>query len=128
MWFRIVITAATTNDYKFISKNYVKFFLFGIGYAIASLSCTIPIFLLVVFQGLSAGGVVQGSLVFFSYALGMGAVMTIISLAIAISNQAFVKWLKKLGPKMNIITSIVLILAGSYLIYYNLVTGKLLTW
>ena len=120
-------TATATNDYKFSSKNYVKFFLFGIGYAIASLSCTIPIFLLVVFQGLSAGGVVQGYLVFFSYALGMGAVMTIISLAIGISNQTFVKRLKKLAPKMNIITSILLILAGSYLIYFNLVVGRLLT-
>ena len=117
----------TTNDYKFSSKNYVKFFLFGIGYAIASLSCTIPIFLLVVFQGLSAGGVVQGSLVFFSYALGMGAVLIAVSLVIAIStNEILLKWLAKLAPKMNTITSIFLILAGSYLLYYNLVIGKLL--
>src|SRR5712691_8302702 len=108
------------------NSGYTNFFLFGIGYAIASLSCTLPIFLLVVFQALSAGGIVQGSFVFLSYALGMGAVMIAVSLAIAISNQTFLKWLRKLAPKMNIITSIVLILAGSYLIYYNLVIGKLL--
>jgi cytochrome c biogenesis protein CcdA len=108
------------------NSGYTTFFLFGIGYAIASLSCTLPIFLLVVFQGLSAGGIVQGSFVFLSYALGMGAVMMAVSLAIGISNQTFVKWLRRLAPKMNVITSIVLILAGSYLIYYNLVVGKLL--
>jgi cytochrome c biogenesis protein CcdA len=56
----------------------------------------------------------------------MGAVMVAVSLAISASNQTFVKWLRKLAPKMNVITSIVLILAGSYLIYYNLVVGKLL--
>lgn len=107
-------------------SSHLNFFLFGIGYAIASLSCTLPIFLLVVIQGLSAGGIAEGSIVFLSYALGMGTVMIAVSLAIGISNQTFVKWLRRLEPKMNIITSVVLILAGSYLVYYNLVIGKLL--
>jgi cytochrome c biogenesis protein CcdA len=105
--------------------SFLNFFLFGIGYSIASLSCTLPLFLLIVFQGLSAGGIKEGSIVFLTYALGMGIVMIAISLAISASNQTFVKWLKKLAPKMNLMTSIVLILAGSYLIYYNLVIGKL---
>lgn len=100
-------------------------FLFGIGYSIASLSCTLPLFLLIVFQGLSAGGIREGSIIFLTYALGMGSIMVAISLAISASNQTFVKWLRNLAPKMNLITSIVLILAGSYLIYYNLVIGKL---
>jgi cytochrome c biogenesis protein CcdA len=106
--------------------SFVNFFLFGIGYSIASLSCTLPLFLLIVIQGLSAGGINEGSIVFLTYALGMGSVMIAISLAISASNQTFVKWLSKLAPKMNLITSIVLLLAGSYLIYYNLVVGKLL--
>ena len=106
--------------------SFVNFFLFGIGYSIASLSCTLPLFLLIVFQGLSAGGIREGSIVFMTYALGMGSVMIAISLAISASNQTFVKWLRKLAPKMNLITSIVLILAGSYLIYYNLIVGRLL--
>ena len=108
-------------------SGYANFFLFGIGYSIASLSCTLPLFLLIVFQGLSAGGISEGSVVFMTYALGMGSVMIAISFAISASNQTFVNWIRKLAPKMNIITSVVLILAGSYLIYYNLVVGKLLT-
>ncbi|MGB7955328.1 MAG: cytochrome c biogenesis protein CcdA [Candidatus Nitrosopolaris sp.] len=115
----------SSNDGK--KPGYANFFLFGIGYSIASLSCTLPLFLLIVFQGLSAGGIREGSIVFMTYALGMGSVMIAISLAISASNQTFVKWLRKLAPKMNIITSIVLILDGSYLIYYNLVVGKLLS-
>jgi cytochrome c biogenesis protein CcdA len=96
-------------------------------YAIASLSCTLPIFLLVVFQGLSTGGIAEGSIVFLMYALGMGSVMIAISLAVTLSDQTFVKWLRRLTPKMNFITSILLIMAGSYLIYYNLIIGKLLS-
>jgi cytochrome c-type biogenesis protein len=114
----------SSNEAK--KPGYANFFLFGIGYSIASLSCTLPLFLLIVFQSLSAGGIKEGSIVFMAYALGMGSMMVAISLAISASNQTFIKWLTKIASKMNIVTSIVLILAGSYLIYYNLVVGRLL--
>lgn len=114
----------SNNYYKKLS--YTNFFLFGTGYAIASLICTLPIFLLVVFQRLSAGGIAQGSIVFLTYFLGMGLIMIVVSIAIGVSNQTLIKWLKRIGSKMNAITSIVLIFAGSYLIYYNLVVGRLL--
>lgn len=118
----------TTNSGNESGKkpSFVNFFLFGIGYSIASLSCTLPLFLLIVFQSLSAGGIKEGSIVFMAYALGMGSIMMAISIAISASDQTFIKWLRKIAPKMNIVTSIVLILAGSYLIYYNLVVGRLL--
>lgn len=107
--------------------SFLNFFLFGIEYSIASLSCMLPLFLFIIFQGLSAGGIREGAIVFLTYALGMGSVMIAISLAISASNQTFARYLKRLAPKMNIITSVVLILAGSYLIYYNLIIGKLLS-
>jgi pimeloyl-ACP methyl ester carboxylesterase len=72
------------------------------------------------------GGIAQGSIIFLTYSLGMGLIMIAVSIAIGISNQTFVKWLKKIRSKMNTITGIVLILAGSYLIYYNLVIGRLI--
>ena len=59
-------------------------FLFGIGYALASLSCALPVFLaavgIVFGAGLSSGGVLKvlfGSLV---YSLGMGCVMTCLTI------------------------------------------------
>lgn len=83
------------------------------------------IFLLIVFQGLSLGGILATT-VFLAYASSMGVLMIAVSIAIGMSNETFVKWLRKIVPKMNIITSIVLIMAGSYLIYYNLIVGRLL--
>ena len=68
----------------------------------------------------------DGFLVFLIYALGMGTVMIGVSLAISISNQAFMRLMVKLSSKINVITSIVLIGAGLYLLYYNLIIGKLL--
>jgi len=115
------------NDNNKNNKTkYLKFFLFGIGYSIASLSCTLPVFLLVVFQGISTGGLLDGFLVFLLYALGMGTVMIGVSLAISISNQVFMRLMAKLSSKINVISSIVLIGAGLYLLYYNIIIGKLL--
>jgi len=108
--------------------DYYYFILFGIGYAIVSLNCTLPLFLFLVSQGISAGGLVQGSIVFLTYALGMGTMMTIISVLLGISNQTFARvYSTKLTRHMNAITSAVLIIAGVYLVYYSLVIGKLIT-
>ena len=69
----------------------------------------------------------QGSIIFLTYALGMGTMMTIISLLVGISNQTFAKlYSTKLAHHMNVITSVFLILAGIYLVYYCLVIGKLM--
>jgi cytochrome c-type biogenesis protein len=107
--------------------DYRYFFVFGIGYAIISLNCTLPLFLFLISQGISAGGLAQGSVIFLTYALGMGTVMTIISALVGISNQTFTKlYATKLAKHMNVITSVILILAGIYLVYYSLIAGKLM--
>ena len=121
---------------KFFSKSksnynskidYCYFFLFGIGYAIISLNCTLPLFLFVTSQGMSAGGIIQGLVVFLTYALGMGTMMTIISSLVSISNQKFNKiYSTKLAHNLNTITGVILIVAGIYLVYYNVVIGKLM--
>jgi cytochrome c biogenesis protein CcdA len=116
------------NKTNCISKiDYSYFFLFGIGYAIISLNCTLPLFLFVISQGISAGGTVQGFVIFLTYALGMGAMMTIISSLVSISNQKFNKiYSTKLAHNLNTITGAILIVAGIYLVYYNMIIGKLM--
>jgi hypothetical protein len=44
--------------------DYRYFFLFRIGYAIISLNCTLPLFLFLISQGISAGGLAQGFIIF----------------------------------------------------------------
>jgi cytochrome c biogenesis protein CcdA len=121
---------------RFFSKNksnynsridYRYFFLFGIGYAIISLNCTLPLFLFVISQGISSGGIIQGFVIFLTYALGMGAMMTIISSLVSISNQKFNRiYSTKIAHNLNFITGAILIVAGVYLVYYNVVIGKLM--
>jgi len=65
-------------------------FLFGVSYATVSLSCTLPSFLAAVattFQETSLGG---GVATFLLYAAGMGSVLAVLSVAVAIAHRQVV--------------------------------------
>jgi cytochrome c biogenesis protein CcdA len=100
--------------------------LFGAGFGIASLGCTLPIFLIVVTQAFAAEGPLEAFAVFLAYGLGMGAVLLALSLAVALGQRAIVKWLRGLLPHVRTIGALGLILAGGYLVYYQLSVGGML--
>lgn len=97
---------------------------FGVGYGLASLGCTLPIFMIVASQVFSAA-FVTGLLAFVAYGLGMGAVLTGISLAVALGKTAVLRSVRAAGPALKVIGGLGLLIAGSYLITYN-VGGLLL--
>jgi len=101
-------------------------FLFGIGYAVASLSCTLPVFLVVVGSALAAGGVAGAFALFVAYALGMGAVLGAVALATALAKEIIVRWLLAVTPHVERLGALLLIAAGAYLIYYQLSAGFLI--
>lgn len=98
-------------------------FLFGIVYAVASLSCTLPIFLVVVGGALAAEGVLASFAQFLAYALGMGAVILFVTLGAALFRRAMARWLRRLAPHVHRLSAMFLIGAGAYLLYYWLTRG-----
>jgi cytochrome c-type biogenesis protein len=92
---------------------------FGVGYGLASLGCTLPIFMIVVSSVFSAA-FFDGLLAFTAYGLGMGLVLTAVSIAAALGKGAVLRWLRAAGPALQYIGGIGLLVAASYLIYYNL--------
>jgi cytochrome c-type biogenesis protein len=92
---------------------------FGVGYGLASLGCTLPIFMIVVSSVFSAA-FVDGLFAFMAYGLGMGSVLTAVSLAAALGKGAVLRWLRAAGPALQYIGGLGLLVAGSYLIFYNL--------
>jgi cytochrome c-type biogenesis protein len=109
-----------------LSNKYSSFFLYGTGFAIASLGCTLPIFLLIVTFAAKAGGFVNTMLVFLIYAAGMSLFMVLFSVAIAFSKSIIEKTLKRWIPYIYKFGAIIVIFAGAYLIYNQVVLGKLL--
>ena len=103
-------------------KGLRNVFLFGIAYAIASLSCALPLFLvavgIVVGQTLSAGSgleIVAGSVI---YGLGMGVVMVSASLGIVFFKEAISRWIRAVMLYVEPIGKLAMVGAGGYLIYY----------
>lgn len=96
-----------------------SYLAFGVGYGLAALGCTLPIFMIVVSSVFSAA-FVDGLLAFAAYGLGMGLVLTGVSVSVALGKKAALRWLRAAGPALQYIGGLGLLVAGSYLIYYNL--------
>ena len=105
------------------SNQYKVFFLFGIGYSIAALSCTFPLFLTIVSIALASSGTFGGLYAFLVYAMGMGAMMIAISIGLATSKEFVTDKLSKIMPHMHKINGFIILLAGIYIIYYELTIG-----
>lgn len=107
------------------SRGFSSFFIFGIAYAVASLSCILPIFLAVVLQAVSTSSLTEGVLIFISYALGMGTAMLGISISAATSKDLILSRYKGLTAHFRTLSAVVLIAAGVYIIYFQLSGGLL---
>ncbi len=94
------------------------FFLFGLAYGLASLSCTLPVFLAVMGGSLAAGSLVSGAGQFLSYGLGMTSVLLVLTLALALLKRGVVSRLRGLVPYVQILSAALLVVAGAYVILY----------
>ncbi len=99
-------------------RNLGNAFLFGVTYAIASLSCTLPIFLVVVGSALASEGVWYSFGQFIGYALGMGAIIYVVTVGAALFRRALARWLRLLTPYIHRLSAMFLVGAGAYLVYY----------
>ena len=111
-----------------LNNKYLSFFLYGMGFAIASLGCTLPIFLLVVTSAIKASGFFNGVIIFLIYSAGMSFFMILFSLAVALSKTVIEKTLRRWMPYIYKFGAIVVIIAGAYLIYNQIVLGRLFAY
>jgi cytochrome c biogenesis protein CcdA len=95
-------------------------FGYGVGYAIASLSCTIGPFLAVTGSTLRSGSVANGVLVYAAYAAGLALVVGVLAVGIALTSTALIDRMRRLLPYVNRISGVVLIAVGLYVGYYGL--------
>jgi len=96
-------------------------FFFGVAYAIGALGCLFPLFLVVTTQALAAPSILIGSSYIFAYFLGMSVLMILTILLSIFAKDLLMKQLRRILPHMNKISGILLILAGLYVIQYQLV-------
>ncbi|MGM0507483.1 MAG: cytochrome c biogenesis CcdA family protein [Bacteroidota bacterium] len=95
--------------------------LFGAAYGIGALGCLFPLFLVVVTQALGAPSVWMGASYLLAYVIGLCGTMVAVILLTAYSKDRVMSLLRSILPYMERVTGGLLILAGIYIIYYQMV-------
>lgn len=102
------------------SRGAKRFYLFGVAYALGAIGCTLPIFLLVMFQALAQRGILGGFVNFLAYALAMVSLMIVFSLIAAVSKTAISRFMTKYMLTIQKSAGGLILLAGVYMIYLAL--------
>ena len=98
---------------------------YGTAYALASLGCTLPLFLAVVGTSLQSHGLAAAVGQFLLFGLGMGAVLAALTLATAWFGDSLVRLVRPLGRHVGWVSAVLLWLAGAYIVYYWLTVIRL---
>lgn len=93
-------------------------FLFGIVYAIASIGCTIGLLISVILGSINRNGFVSGVISIVLYGLGMGLLVTSLTVALAFARVGLVSTIKKSFKWFDKVTAVFVVLTGLYLSWY----------
>lgn len=99
-------------------RTWRNMFLFGIAYAVASIGCTIGLLVSVILGSVGRHGFVSGVLSIALYGLGMGLLVTSLTVALAFARFGMVSNLKKSFPLFDKVSAIAVTLTGLYLAWY----------
>jgi cytochrome c biogenesis protein CcdA len=92
---------------------------YGVGYAVASLSCTVAPFLAVISTTFKQGSTLTGILAFIAYAAGMAITVGVAALAVALAGSSAAGAIHRILPHVGRIAGAVVLLTGLYVTYYG---------
>lgn len=92
---------------------------FGVGYALASLSCTLPVFLAVVGSTFTTeGGLAGAALQFVLFGAGMASVLAVLTVVVSAFRSGGLRRTRDLSRYVAPVSTVLLLAAGAYLVYY----------
>ena len=106
-------------------RGMASMFLFGLSYAIASLSCTLPVFLSAVGSTFTRANFASGVAVFAAYSAGMILVLLVLTVALALARHSLVRRLKQSVRYVNRAAGVLLVVAGGYVAWYGITEIRL---
>ena len=101
------------------SRTIGSMFVFGVSYAVASIGCTLPLFLSAVAGTIETQSLLDGVVVFLIYALGMAVVLTALTVAIALARTSIVRFLRRAQQYVGRVAGGLVALAGGYVAFYG---------
>jgi cytochrome c-type biogenesis protein len=93
-------------------------FVYGIAYAVASIGCTIGLFIATVFSTSERDGVVSGVGNMLAYGAGMALLVSALTIALASANTGLLKLLRGSLGYVDRIAAAFVVLSGMYLLWY----------
>jgi cytochrome c-type biogenesis protein len=99
---------------------------YGTAYGLASLGCTLPVFLGVVGTSLQLHGIAGAVAQFVLFGIGMGAVLGSLTILTAWFGESLITRVRSLARYVGWASAVLLWLAGAYVVYYWLIAIRLL--
>lgn len=113
----LIPTARLTGTAR-TDRSVRSMFLFGVAYAVASIGCTIGLFLSVVMSSFTRHGVIAGTLTIATYGAGMGLLVTALTVTLAVARTGLADRLRNLTRHTTRVAAVVVTLTGAYLAWY----------
>lgn len=101
------------------TRDSQSMFVFGISYAIASISCALPLFTTTVAGAFRRENLASSMAVFVAYALGMTLVLLVLTVSLGMARQGMVRRMRGALPYVTRVSGLLLVLAGAYLVHYG---------
>ncbi len=92
---------------------------FGMSYAAASLTCSIAPFLALVVASFRTGSPGEGAALFVAYSVGMGALVGVAAVAVALTRRGLVTALRRSGRWVPRASGVLLLVVGAYVAWYG---------
>jgi cytochrome c biogenesis protein CcdA len=101
-------------------------FVFGISYAVASLSCTIGPFTAVVATTFARESFASGVATFVAYGVGMALLLMVLTVSLALARQGVLAKLRRALPYFTRVAGGIMVIAGAYLAWYGVYEIRLI--
>jgi cytochrome c biogenesis protein CcdA len=92
---------------------------YGVSYAVVSLGCTLPLFLVQVAGTFRRESWLSGVAVFGAYGLGFAVLLVGLTIAVALARRSIVAGLRRVLPFVQRISGGLLVVAGAYVAWYG---------
>jgi cytochrome c biogenesis protein CcdA len=99
------------------SRHLGSILLFGISYAIASLSCSIAVFLAATTFSLAESNFASRVAAYIAYGIGMGLMVGVLTLAVALAKTGLVNRLRGAMPMIHRVSGALLVASGLLIVY-----------
>ena len=92
----------------------LNMYMYGLGYTAAGMGCTGPILAGLITYAISIGGIASALSAFLIFSISMGALMLLISMLVASSQENLINRLKAAAPKIKTVSATLLIFVGGF--------------